>query len=152
MPSTRKQTSSRTVQKAVIESSCQVESQESQWQQALSKTQEQGLDAAFAWLETLPELQSGARQVKKWLMMARLAANNQKVDWALKLLEQASRQMQVLTVKEWDKHFAFDVYALWYQLLNENFDKKDTEATGQLEFLRTELMQADIVRALELID
>ena len=84
--------------------------------------------------------------------MARLAANNQKVDWALKLLEQASRQMQVLTVKEWDKHFAFDVYALWYQLLNENFDKKDTEATGQLEFLRTELMQANIVRALELID
>lgn len=57
-----------------------------------------------------------------------------------------------LTVKEWDKHFAFDVYALWYQLLNENFDKKDTEATGQLEFLRTELMQTDIVRALELID
>ena len=152
MPSTRKQTSSRTVQKAVIESSSQVENQESQWQQALLKTQEQGLDAAFAWLETLPELKSGAGQVKKWLMMARLAANNQKVDWALKLLEQASRQMQVLTVKEWDKHFAFDVYALWYQLLNENFDKKDTEATGQLEFLRTELMQADIVRALELID
>ena len=152
MSSTRKQTSSRTVQKAVIESSSQVENQESQWQQALLKTQEQGLDAAFAWLETLPELQSGAGQVKKWLMMARLAANNQKVDWALKLLEQASRQMQVLTVKEWDKHFAFDVYALWYQLLNENFDKKDTEATGQLEFLRTELMQADIVRALELID
>lgn len=152
MPSTRKQTSSRTVQKAVIESSSHVENQESQWQQALLKTQEQGLDAAFAWLETLSELQSGAGQVKKWLMMARLAANNQKVDWALKLLEQASRQMQVLTVKEWDKHFAFDVYALWYQLLNENFDKKDTEATGQLEFLRTELMQADIVRALELID
>ena len=152
MPSTRKQTSSRTVQKAVIESSSQVENQESQWQQALLKTQEQGLDAAFAWLETLPELKSGAGQVKKWLMMARLAANNQKVDWALKLLEQASRQMQVLTVKEWDKHFAFDVYALWYQLLNENLDKKDTEATGQLEFLRTELMQADIVRALELID
>ena len=152
MSSTRKQTSSRTVQKAVIESSSQVENQESQWQQALSKTQEQGLDAAFAWLETLPELQSGAGQVKKWLMMARLAANNQKADWALKLLEQASRQMQVLTVKEWDKHFAFDVYALWYQLLNENFDKKDTEATGQLEFLRTELMQTDIVRALELID
>ena len=111
MSSTRKQTSSRTVQKAVIESSSQVENQESQWQQALLKTQEQGLDAAFAWLETLPELQSGAGQVKKWLMMARLAANNQKVDWALKLLEQASRQMQVLTVKEWDKHFAFDVYA-----------------------------------------
>lgn len=152
MPSTRKQTSSRTVQKAVIESSSQVENQESQWQQALLKTQEQGLDAAFAWLETLPELKSGAGQVKKWLMMARLAANNQKADWALKLLEQASRQMQVLTVKEWDKHFAFDVYALWYQLLNENLDKKDTEATGQLEFLRTELMQADIVRALELID
>ena len=80
-----KQTSSRTVQKAVIESSSQVENQESQWQQALLKTQEQGLDAAFAWLETLPELQSGAGQVKKWLMMARLAANNQKVDWALKL-------------------------------------------------------------------
>ena len=65
MSSTRKQTSSRTVQKAVIESSSQVENQESQWQQALLKTQEQGLDAAFAWLETLPELQSGAGQVKK---------------------------------------------------------------------------------------
>ena len=78
MSSTRKQTSSRTVQKAVIESSSQVENQESQWQQALLKTQEQGLDAAFAWLETLPELQSGAGQVKKWLMMARFGCKQSK--------------------------------------------------------------------------
>ena len=69
----------------------------------------------------------------------------------MKLLEQASKQMQVLTVKEWDKHFTFEVYSLWYQLLSENLDNKDIEAVGQLEFLRTELMQADVVRALELI-
>ena len=84
-------------------------------------------------------------------MMARLAVSAQKEDWAVKLLEQASKQMQVLTVKEWDKHFTFEVYALWYQLLSENLDNKDIEAVGQLEFLRTELMQADVVRALELI-
>ena len=115
------------------------------------KTQEYGLDAAFAWLETLPEWQTGSGQVKKWLMMARLAVSAQKADWAVKLLEQASKQMQVLTVKEWDKHFTFEVYSLWYQLLSENLDNKDIEAVKQLEFLRTELMQADVVRALKLI-
>ena len=151
MSSTRKQTNSQAIQKAVLEPSSQEENQESYWQQALLKTQEYGLDAAFAWLETLPEWQTGSGQVKKWLMMARLAVSAQKADWAVKLLEQASKQMQVLTVKEWDKHFTFEVYALWYQLLSENLDNKDIEAVKQLEFLRTELMQADVVRALELI-
>ena len=151
MSSTRKQTNSQAIQKAVLEPSSQEENQESYWQQALLKTQEYGLDAAFAWLETLPEWQTGSGQVKKWLMMARLAVSAQKADWAVKLLEQASKQMQVLTVKEWDRHFTFEVYALWYQLLSENLDNKDIEAVGQLEFLRTELMQADVVRALELI-
>ena len=151
MSSTRKQTNSQAIQKAVLEPSSQEENQESYWQQALLKTQEYGLDAAFAWLETLPEWQTGSGQVKKWLMMARLAVSAQKADWAVKLLEQASKQMQVLTVKEWDKHFTFEVYALWYQLLSENLDNKDIEAVRQLEFLRTELMQADVVRALELI-
>ena len=151
MSSTRKQTNSQAIQKAVLEPSSQEENQESYWQQALLKTQEYGLDAAFAWLETLPEWQAGSGQVKKWLMMARLAVNAQKAEWAVKLLEQASKQMQVLTVKEWDKHFTFEVYSLWYQLLSENLDNKDIEAVRQLEFLRTELMQADVVRALELI-
>ena len=151
MSSTRKQTNSQAIQKAVLEPSSQEENQESYWQQALLKTQEHGLDAAFAWLETLPEWQTGSGQVKKWLMMARLAVSAQKADWAVKLLEQASKQMQVLTVKEWDKHFTFEVYSLWYQLLSENLDNKDIEAVKQLEFLRTELMQADVVRALELI-
>ena len=151
MSSARKQTSSQAIQKAVLASPSQTENQESYWQQALLKTQEHGLDAAFAWLETLPEWQTGSGQVKKWVMMARLAVSAQKADWAVKLLEQASKQMQVLTVKEWDKHFTFEVYALWYQLLSENLDNKDIEAVGQLEFLRTELMQADVVRALELI-
>ena len=151
MSSTRKQTNSQAIQKAALEPSSQEENQESYWQQALLKTQEHGLDAAFAWLETLPEWQTGSGQVKKWVMMARLAVSAQKADWAVKLLEQASKQMQVLTVKEWDKHFTFEVYALWYQLLSENLDNKDIEAVGQLEFLRTELMQADVVRALELI-
>ena len=151
MSSTRKQTNSQAIQKAVLEPSSQEENQESYWQQALLKTQEYGLDAAFAWLETLPEWQTGSGQVKKWLMMARLAVSAQKADWAVKLLEQASKQMQVLTVKEWDKHFTFEMYALWYQLLSEDLDNKDIEAVEQLEFLRTELMQADVVRALELI-
>ena len=151
MSSTRKQMSSQAIQKAALEPSSQEENQESYWQQALLKTQEYGLDAAFAWLETLPEWQTGSGQVKKWLMMARLAVSAQKAEWAVKLLEQASKQMQVLTVKEWDKHFTFEVYALWYQLLSENLDNKDIEAVEQLEFLRTELMQADVVRALELI-
>ena len=151
MSSTRKQTNSQAIQKAALEPSSQEENQESYWQQALLKTQEHGLDAAFAWLETLPEWQTGSGQVKKWVMMARLAVSAQKADWAVKLLEQASQQMQVLTVKEWDRHFTFEVYALWYQLLSENLDNKDIEAVGQLEFLRTELMQADVVRALELI-
>ena len=151
MSSTRKQTNSQAIQKAALEPSSQEENQESYWQQALLKTQEHGLDAAFAWLETLPEWQTGSGQVKKWVMMARLAVSAQKEEWAVKLLEQASKQMQVLTVKEWDKHFTFEVYALWYQLLSENLDNKDIEAVGQLEFLRTELMQADVVRALELI-
>ena len=151
MSSTRKQTNSQAIQKAALEPSSQEENQESYWQQALLKTQEHGLDAAFAWLETLPEWQTGSGQVKKWVMMARLAVSAQKEDWAVKLLEQASKQMQVLTVKEWDRHFTFEVYALWYQLLSENLDNKDIEAVGQLEFLRTELMQADVVRALELI-
>lgn len=151
MSSARKQTSSQAIQKAVLASPSQTKNQESYWQQALLKTQEHGLDAAFAWLETLPEWQTGSGQVKKWVMMARLAVSAQKADWAVKLLEQASKQMQVLTVKEWDRHFTFEVYALWYQLLSENLDNKDIEAVGQLEFLRTELMQADVVRALELI-
>ena len=151
MSSTRKQMSSQAIQKAALEPSSQEENQESYWQQALLKTQEHGLDAAFAWLETLPEWQTGSGQVKKWVMMARLAVSAQKEEWAVKLLEQASKQMQVLTVKEWDRHFTFEVYALWYQLLSENLDNKDIEAVGQLEFLRTELMQADVVRALELI-
>ena len=151
MSSARKQTNSQAIQKAVLEPSSQEENQESYWQQALLKTQEHGLDAAFAWLETLPEWQTGSGQVKKWVMMARLAVSAQKADWAVKLLEQASKQMQVLTVKEWDRHFTFEVYALWYQLLSENLDNKDIEEVGQLEFLRTELMQADVVRALELI-
>ena len=151
MSSTRKQMSSQAIQKAALEPASQEENQESYWQQALLKIQEHGLDAAFAWLETLPEWQTGSGQVKKWLMMARLAVSAQKADWAVKLLEQASKQMQVLTVKEWDKHFTFEVYALWYQLLSENLDNKDIEAVRQLEFLRTELMQADVVRALELI-
>ena len=151
MSSTRKQTNSQAIQKAVLEPSSQEENQESYWQQALLKIQEHGLDAAFAWLETLPEWQTGSGQVKKWVMMARLAVSAQKADWAVKLLEQASKQMQVLTVKEWDKHFTFEVYGLWYQLLSENLDNKDIEAVGQLEFLRTELMQTDVVRALELI-
>ena len=151
MSSARKQTNSQAIQKAVLEPSSQEENQESYWQQALLKTQEHGLDAAFAWLETLPEWQTGSGQVKKWVMMARLAVSAQKEDWAVKLLEQASKQMQVLTVKEWDRHFTFEVYGLWYQLLSENLDNKDIEAVGQLEFLRTELMQADVVRALELI-
>ena len=151
MSSTRKQTNSQAIQKAALEPSSQEENQESYWQQALLKTQEHGLDATFAWLETLPEWQTGSGQVKKWVMMARLAVSAQKEEWAVKLLEQASKQMQVLTVKEWDRHFTFEVYALWYQLLSENLDNKDIEAVGQLEFLRTELMQADVVRALELI-
>lgn len=151
MSSARKQTSSQAIQKAVLASPSQTKNQESYWQQALLKTQEHGLDAAFAWLETLPEWQTGSGQVKKWVMMARLAVSAQKADWAVKLLEQASKQMQVLTVKEWDRHFTFEVYALWYQLLSENLDNKDIEAVGQLEFLRTELMRADVVRALELI-
>ena len=60
MSSARKQTSSQAIQKAVLASPSQTENQESYWQQALLQTQEHGLDAAFAWLETLPEWQTGS--------------------------------------------------------------------------------------------
>lgn len=123
--------------------------------EAFRLLEEKGLEVAITWLDSHSQLKSGKANCYKFLLMARLAEQQQKTDWAVYLLEHSLGIMQNSSIIDWDRDFSFEIYAMLYRLIYAKSKRKDmqsdmTENQLQIEQLKSKLIQIDAVRALYL--
>lgn len=113
----------------------------------------QGLDAAYAWLATLPGIQSDRQRfLQRWLM-ARVADHGGKPDIALHLLTDLNDATGHFGLARWEPALAFEVKHHLLRVLKAAMTRKDADKpalTRRAEQLQGELTVLDPARAVAL--
>jgi type VI secretion system protein VasJ len=113
----------------------------------------QGLEAAFAWLASLPGIQSERqRYLQRWLM-ARIADHAGKTDTAQHLLAELDAAAQRFGLPNWEPSLTFEVKHHFLRVLKASLTRKDADKAAllrRIEQLQSELMVLDPARAVAL--
>jgi type VI secretion system protein VasJ len=124
--------------------------------QASDLAAQQGLDAAFAWLQRLPaqhgELGERERFVRQ-LVMARVAERADRADTALHLLTTVDRTAQRFELAAWEPSLAFEAKHHLLRLLKIRTNRKDADKVAlgaRIDALTGELTALDPARAVTL--
>ncbi|ULJ59368.1 type VI secretion system protein TssA [Wielerella bovis] len=93
-------------------------------QQAESIAEENGLNAALAWLQNLPQspMQGKLFHSNKLLLMAALCERHNQPEWALHLYQQVVTDMEQSNMVEWEPMWSFQAYAHLYRVLSVRKD------------------------------
>ena len=122
--------------------------------QARDVLSSEGLEAAFGWLQRLPDVQSERQQfLQRWLM-ARLADHAGKPDTALYLLTQLDSLAQSLQLTRWEPALMFEVKHHLLRVLKQNAHRKEADKPSlalRVEQLQAELTALNPAQALALI-
>jgi type VI secretion system protein VasJ len=122
--------------------------------QARDVLSSEGLEAAFGWLQRLPDVQSERQQfLQRWLM-ARLADHAGKPDTALYLLTQLDGLAQSLQLTRWEPALMFEVKHHLLRVLKQNAHRKEADKPSlalRVEQLQAELTALNPAQALALI-
>ncbi|MDH0344476.1 type VI secretion-associated protein [Chromobacterium haemolyticum] len=119
--------------------------------QAHAIAAQQGLPAAFAWVQALPAIAGGREFCLRQLLLARLAERHGRAEMAIHLLEALLRQADGHQLDIWEPQLAFELLAQLARLLRQRMQRKDADRSGlaqQLEQLNARLAALDPARAL----
>jgi len=117
---------------------------------------QQGLEAAFAWLQGLPaqRAEQGERErFLRQLVMARVAERADRADTALHLLSTLERSAQRFELGAWEPSLAFEAKHHLLRLLKVRMNRKDADRpalSARIELLTGELTAIDPARAVAL--
>ncbi|XKM12789.1 type VI secretion system protein TssA [Orbaceae bacterium ac157xtp] len=122
--------------------------------QALELANNESLEKAFAWLQSLPTLREPKQRYLLQYTQARIAEQVGKTDVAIKLLNGLNQKQSVIRLIDWESSLVFDIKAQLLRLIKQKMQFKESNKTGlveQIEQLRDELIQLDAARALTVI-
>jgi type VI secretion system protein VasJ len=124
--------------------------------QASDLAAQQGLDAAFAWLQRLPVQHGGLGERERFvrqLVMARVAERADRADTALHLLSTVDRTAQRFELAAWEPSLAFEAKHHLLRLLKIRTNRKDADKVAlgaRIDALTGELTALDPARAVTL--
>ena len=121
-------------------------------QEALTQADNEGIEAALAWLMNRPDIRSYRQKWLLQLIMARVAEQFSRHDLALNLLSELDNQADQMSLSGWEPQYIFEVKARQLHLLR-NKTQRNTDKTSlqpQMASLLAELTRIDPVRALVL--
>ncbi|CAE6790495.1 type VI secretion system protein TssA [Paraburkholderia aspalathi] len=121
--------------------------------QASDLAAQQGLDAAFAWLQRLPAEDGERDRFVRQLVMARVAERADRPDTALHLLSALDAVTQRFRLTEWEPSLAFETKHHLLRLLKIRMNRKDADKpalAARIDLLTGELTAIDPARAVTL--
>ncbi|KVS46783.1 type VI secretion system protein TssA [Burkholderia ubonensis] len=121
--------------------------------QARELAAREGVEAAFAWLETLPGLRTDRHRYLQRLVMARLADHSGRPDTALALLAELDASSRSLPLMRWEPALVFEVKQQLVRALKATSNRKDADKPAlarRIVELQAELTVLDPARALTL--
>ncbi|MFL9903050.1 type VI secretion system protein TssA [Paraburkholderia fungorum] len=121
--------------------------------QAMDLAAQQGLDAAFSWLQRLPAQEGERDHFVRQLVMVRVAERAERPDTALRLLSTLDAAAQRFQLAIWEPSLAFEAKQHLLRLLKIRMNRKDADKTSlaqRIEILMGELTAIDPARALTL--
>lgn len=131
-----------------------VSSAETDWAeteaQATDLAVQQGLDAAFAWLQRLPARDGERERFVRQRVMARVAERVDRADTALHLLSTLDLVAQRFRLAAWEPSLAFETKHHLLRLLKIRINRKDADKpalSARIDALTGELTAIDPARA-----
>lgn len=121
--------------------------------QATEMAHQQGIEAAFAWLQRLPAQDGERDKFVRQLVMARVAEAADKVDTALHLLATLDTAAQRYQLAAWEPTLAFETKLHLMRLLKVRINRKNADKSAliaRIEALTGELIAVDPARAVSL--
>lgn len=112
-----------------------------------------GVEAAFGWLEKLPDMKSDRHRYLQRLVMARLADQAGRPETALALLTALDSTAQSLPLQCWEPALVFEVKQLLVRAMRAMSTRKDADKPflhRRIAELQSELIVLDPARALTL--
>lgn len=113
----------------------------------------EGVEAAFAWLEALPDMRTDRHRYLQRLVMARLADHAGRPDTALALLAELDTTARSLPLMRWEPALVFEVKQQLIRALKTMSNRKDADKPAlarRIGELQAELTVLDPARALTL--
>ncbi|HEY2023165.1 type VI secretion system protein TssA [Paraburkholderia sp.] len=121
--------------------------------QARDLAAQDGIEAAFAWLEALPGRMTDRQRYLQRLVMARVADHAGRLDTALALLAELDTSARSLPLARWEPALVFEVKQQLLRALKALNNRKDADKialTRRIGELQAELTVLDPARALTL--
>jgi type VI secretion system protein VasJ len=121
--------------------------------QARDITSRDGIEAAFAWLESLPGMKTDRHRFLQRFVMARLAQNAERADTATSLLLELDATAKSLPLMRWDPALVFEVKLQLVRSLKAASSRKDADKPAlarRIAELQGEMTVLDPARALGL--
>ena len=121
--------------------------------QATEMAHQQGIEAAFAWLQRLPTQDGERDKFVRQLVMARVAERADKPDTALHLLTTLDSAAQRYQLAAWEPTLAFETKHHLLLLLKVRINRKDADKpalAARIDTLTGELTAIDPARAVAL--
>jgi hypothetical protein len=121
--------------------------------QARDIASSQSLEAAFAWLESLPGVRTERQRYLQRFVMARLADHAGRTDAALPLLAELDAATQTVPLVRWEPALAFEVKVQLIKVLKAMSQRKDADRptlARRIDQLQGELTVLDPARTLAL--
>ncbi|HEX3379481.1 MAG TPA: type VI secretion system protein TssA [Paraburkholderia sp.] len=119
--------------------------------QARDLAGQDGIEAAFAWLEALPGLRTDRHRYLQRLVMARLADHAGRADTSLALLAELDTSARSLPLTRWEPALVFEVKQQLLRALKALSKRKDADKPAlarRIDELQAELTVLDPARAL----
>lgn len=119
--------------------------------QAREKLAGEGLEAAFAWIETLPGMTSHRHRFLQRLVMARVAEKAGRSDTAIALFSELDSATRSFVLTQWEPTLAFDIKQQLAQALKASSTRKDIDKmalTRRIADLHAEMTALDPIRSL----
>ena len=121
--------------------------------QAAEMAHQQGIEAAFAWLQRLPAQEGERDKFLRQRVMARVAERADRADTALHLLTTLDGHAQRYQLVVWEPTLAFETKLHLLRLLKVRINRKDADKAAlatRIEALTSELTAIDPARAIAL--
>ncbi|WP_107310230.1 type VI secretion system protein TssA [Burkholderia metallica] len=121
--------------------------------QARELAAREGIETAFAWLETLPGMKTDRHRYLQRFVMARLADHAGRPDTSLALLAELDASARSLPLMCWEPALTFDVKQQLVKVLTAMSNRKDADKPAlarRIAELQAELTVLDPARALTL--
>ncbi|WP_175909542.1 type VI secretion system protein TssA [Burkholderia metallica] len=121
--------------------------------QARELAAREGIETAFAWLETLPGMKTDRHRYLQRFVMARLADHAGRPDTSFALLAELDASTRSLPLMRWEPALTFDVKQQLMKALKAMSNRKDADKSAlvrRIAELQAELTVLDPARALTL--